>query len=97
MVTPTVLIIMLSVTIIALLICFYVKVTQLKSTNTLIWQEYQKVRQNREDEVDELQARCNGLAERIDHALDIIIDNKELMTGTRITLVTTLKHGTLPS
>lgn len=96
MITPTVLIVMLSVTLIALLVIFCVRVTQLKNSNTLLWQEYRKVVENREDEVSELQNRCNGLAERIDYALDVI-DSSSLDKGTKVVILALLKKGTLPS
>lgn len=96
MITPTVLIIMLLVTLFVLLTIFYVKVTQLKNSNNLLWQEYNKVQKNRNDEVDILNNEISTLNERLAVTLDLI-NQSGAPAGVKIAVTTLLKRGTLPS
>ncbi|QHJ82601.1 MAG: hypothetical protein [Bacteriophage sp.] len=75
---------------------FGIKVIRMKKSNDLMWQEYIKVQENRKTEVDILNSQIESLNERIAITLDLLNDS-DMMVGTRITITNLLKRGTIPS
>lgn len=75
---------------------FGIKVIRMKKSNDLMWQEYLKIQENRKTEVDILNSQIESLNERIAITLDLLNDS-DMMVGTRITITNLLKRGTIPS
>jgi signal transduction histidine kinase len=97
MAISTIILSLIIVMLLAVLLAASVFINSQRKTNTILWDQYNLIKDNRDEEVEILSTKVNDLGARIQHAGDLISKEKSLSEGTRITILNILLKGQSPS